>query len=231
MKDTIYTDIPFQLVADSLNGRKYSIRHKWTYGSEYKIRIDSASIHSIYGLWNNKLEQTLKVKLEDEYGQLAIRVSGIDTIPSFIELLDKSDKPIRKSKVKDGAALFRDLTPGTYYARIILDANNNGVWDTGDFSKGVQPEVVCYLPKPLEMKANFEHEENDPAWRVDISTLAKQKPLDITKQKPKDKEARRKLLEEREAKNNQNRESDRDRNNNQNNTRNNSFDNNTGTQY
>lgn len=216
LKDTIYTDIPFQLVADSLNGRKYSIRHKWTYGSEYKIRIDSASIHSIYGLWNNKLEQTLKVKREDEYGQLAIRVAGIDSIPSFIELLDKSDKPIRKSKVKDGAALFRDLTPGTYYARIILDANNNGVWDTGDYDKQLQPEMVCYCPKVFEIKAFFDHDEPEP-WYIDPSTLAKQKPMEITKQKPEEKEARRKKIEEREKKEN---ERTRSRNNNNTNTSN-----------
>lgn len=216
LKDTIYADIPFQLVADSLNGRKYSIRHKWTYGSEYKIRIDSASVHSIYGLWNNKLEQTFKVKREDEYGQLAIRVAGIDTIPSFIELLDKSDKPIRKSKVKHGAALFRDLTPGTYYARIILDANNNGVWDTGDYEKQLQPEMVCYSPKAYEIKAYFDHDEEEP-WFIDPSTLAKQKPMEITKQKPEEKEARRKKIEEREKKEN---ERTRNRNNNNTNTNN-----------
>lgn len=210
LKDTTFTDIPFQLTADSLNGRKYSIQHKWTYGSEYKIRIDSASIHSIYGLSNNKLEQTFKVKREDEYGQLAIRVAGVDTITSFIELLDKSDKPIRKSKVKDGAALFRDLNPGTYYARIILDANNNGVWDTGDYDKQLQPEMVCYSPKAYEIKAYFDLDEEP--WFIDLSTLGKQKPMEITKQKPEEKEARRKKIEERERKQNETNK-DRNRNN------------------
>lgn len=227
IKDSISTDIPFELLADSVNPRKFSIKHKWKYETEYRIRIDSAAIHSIYGLWNNKLDQKFKVKKEDEYGQQAIWVEGVDSIHSFIELLDKSDKPIRKARVIDNVAVFRDISPGTYYARITLDANNNGVWDTGDFSKGLQPETVCYLPKTLEIKANFEHEENSPPWNVDISTLAKQKPLDITKQKPKDKEARRKQLEEREAKNNKN----RDNNNNQNNTNSNNLNNSTGTRY
>lgn len=214
LKDTIYTDIPFQLIADSLNGRKYAIKHKWTYGNEYKLRIDSASIHSIYGLSNDKLEQTFKVKREDEYGQLAIRVAGVDTIPSFIELLDKSDKPVRKSKVKDGAALFRDLNPGTYYARIILDANNNGVWDTGDYEKQLQPEMVYYSPKAYEIKAYFDLDEDQP-WVIDPANLANQKPMEITKQKPEEKEARRKKIEERERKQN---ESNRDRNRNNTNT-------------
>ncbi|MCU6167972.1 hypothetical protein KWH76_24510, partial [Enterobacter roggenkampii] len=99
------------------------------------------------GLWNNKIDQKFKVKAEDQYGQLAIRVAGIDSIPSFMELLDKSDKPIRKTRVIDNIAVFRDLDPGSYYVRIVLDSNNNGIWDTGDFQKGLQPEMVCYSPK------------------------------------------------------------------------------------
>lgn len=216
LKDSIYNDIPVQLVPDSVNPRKYTIKHRWKYGEEFLIQIDSTAIHSIYGLWNDKLEQKFKVKDEDQYGQLAIWVAGVDTIHSFIELLDKSDKPIRKSIVKDKVAVFKDVTPGTYYARITLDTNNNGVWDTGDYSKNRQPEMVCYSPKTFEIKAFFEHDEQDP-WVIDPSTLANQKPLEITKQKPQEKESRKKQMEEKEnEQNKRNNSNNQDRNQNRN---------------
>lgn len=215
LKDSVYTKIPLELAVDSMNPRKYTIKHKWKYGEEFSIEIDSAAIHSIYGLWNDKLEQKFKVKEEDKYGQLAIWVAGVDTIPSFIELLDKSDKPIRKAVVKDGVAVFRDVTPGTYYARIILDASNNGVWDTGDFFENRQPEMVCYSPKAYEVKAYFEHEEQDP-WVIDPSTLANQKPMEITKQKPQEKESRKKQMEQRDEKQNQQNRRNNNQNGNQN---------------
>lgn len=202
LRDTVYHDIPFQLEADSVNPRKYTIRNKWGYNNEYRIQIDSASIYSIYGLWNNKIDQKFKVKAEDQYGQLAIRVAGIDSIPSFMELLDKSDKPIRKTRVIDNIAVFRDLDPGSYYVRIILDSNNNGIWDTGDFQKGLQPEMVCYSPKEYKIRA-FSEVYDDEAWVIDPATLGKQKPLEITKQKPQEKESRRKQLEEKEEQENQ----------------------------
>jgi uncharacterized protein (DUF2141 family) len=214
--DSVYNDIPFRLEVDSANPRKYSIRNKWTYGSEYRFCIDSAAIYSMYGLWNNKLEQKFKVKNEDQYGQLAIWVEGVDSIPSFMEILDKSDKPIRKSAVLDNVAVFKDIDPGTYYVRIVLDKNNNGIWDTGDYSKKLQPELVYYMGKPVEMKANFEIEENNPPWRIDITDPDSRKPLEITKQKPEDKEARRKKLEDKDAKN----QRDRNRDSNQQNSRN-----------
>lgn len=202
LRDTVYYDIPFQLEVDSVNPRKYTIRNKWGYNNEYRIQIDSASIYSIYGLWNNKIDQKFKVKAEDQYGQLAIRVAGIDSIPSFMELLDKSDKPIRKTRVIDNIAVFKDLDPGSYYVRIVLDSNNNGIWDTGDFQKGLQPEMVCYSPKEYKIRA-YSEVYDDEAWLIDPATLAKQKPLEITKQKPQEKESRRKQLEEKEEKENQ----------------------------
>ncbi|MBK5721086.1 Ig-like domain-containing protein [Dysgonomonas sp. Marseille-P4677] len=220
LKDSVYNDVPLILEVDSLNPRKYTIKNRWKYDEEFQLEIDSASIYSIYGLWNDRLEQKFKVKSEDQYGQLAIWVAGVDTITSFIELLDKSDKPIRKSKVKDRVAVFKDVAPGTYYARIILDENNNGMWDTGDYSQKKQPEMVCYSPKVFEIKAFFEHEEQDP-WVIDPSTLADQKPLEITKQKPAEKESRKKQMEEKEEKENQqnrrnNNSRDRDQNRNSN---------------
>ena len=116
--------------------------------------------------------------------------------------------------------MFRDLNPGSYYARIILDANNNGIWDTGDYEKGIQPEMVCYSPKAYELKAFFEVDDLEP-WVIDTTTLAKQKPLEITKQKPQEKEARRKQLEELERKQG---EQNRGRGNSNNNS-NNQYDN------
>jgi hypothetical protein len=55
--DSVSSPIPFTVTGDTLNPRKYSLRHKWEPGGKYSLAIDSAAIHSIYGLWNNKVEQ------------------------------------------------------------------------------------------------------------------------------------------------------------------------------
>jgi hypothetical protein len=201
MKDSVFSDIPFRLEPDSANPRLYTIRNKWGYGMEYRIQIDSASIHGIDGLWNDKIDSKFKVKTEDQYGQLAIRVAGTDSVPAFMELLNSSDKPVRRAKVIDNISVFRDLDPGTYYVRITLDANNNGMWDTGNYDKHLQPEMVYYSPKEYKIAAYAEIFD-DEAWVLDPSTLANQKPLVITKQKPQEKDSKRKQLEEKEAKEN-----------------------------
>lgn len=205
--DTLYRDAPYKLEKDSLNPRKFKVLRKWNYGEEFKISIDSAAVHSIYGIWNGKWEQTFKVKEKDQYSNLAIKVSGIDTsVPAFMELLDSSGKPIRKGRVIDHIALFRNVNPGKYFARLIIDKNGNNIWDTGDYKKKIQPEEVFYHPSSFEMKANWDHEE---VFEVDLQSL--DKPLDILKNKPQDKSAREKLLQEQDSERYESEKAERER--------------------
>lgn len=210
MVDSVYVDADFKLIQDQYNPRRYSIIHKWEYGGEYSLTADSASIFSYSGLWNNKIENKFKVKNSDEYGDLYIAIEGLENhTPAFVQLLDAADKVVRQEKVLyrksqgELAALFMRLIPGKYYARIIIDENNNGVWDTGDFYEKRQPEMVYYYNSFFDVKVNWQKSEQ---WTINAVTLDKQKPLEITKNKPQEKETRRKKLEEEEKKKNKERQ-------------------------
>lgn len=195
--DSTYKDIDFVLKKDTLNPRKYSLQHKWKQGSQYKFAIDSAAIYSYDGKWNNKFDAGFKVKTEDQYGIITFYLNNVpDSIPAFIEILDKSDKVVRKEKVKLPKTSIINLNPGLYYARIIIDTNGNGKWDAGDYEKNLQPEMVYYYDKSVDLKAYWEMEED---WDITQLPLDKQKPLDITKNKPKDQDKKKKDLERKEA--------------------------------
>ena len=146
------------------------------------MQVDSATIFSIYDKWNEPFSGEFKIKKEDEYGHLYINIVGVDTT-AYVELLNSSDTPIRKSKVKNGGALFMDLKPDKYYARLVVDLNGNGKWDTGNYAEKRQPEEVYYSPKKYEVMQNWRVEET---WNVKETPWAKQKPLEITKNKPKE---------------------------------------------
>jgi hypothetical protein len=103
--------------------------------------------------------------------------------PAFVELLDRSDRPVRKAIVENGEAEFRYVKPGEYYARIILDKNGNGLYDTGNYSEKRMPEEVRYYNELINLKANFNVRQE---WDIYALPLIKQKPLEITKNKPKE---------------------------------------------
>lgn len=175
--------VDFKFSQDSLDILKYHILRKWKYGESYQLSVDSAAITGIYGHWNNSLSSKFSIKSEDSYGHLYINIIGLDTVPAFVELLDSKDEAVRKSHVKKGGALFMDLKPDKYYARIILDKNGNGEWDTGNYEEKRQPEEVFYSPKYYSVMQNFQVEET---WNISGTPLTKQKPMDITKNKPKE---------------------------------------------
>lgn len=181
--DTIWNPTEFAFMRDSLNPMIYYLHKPFRYGEEYRLTVDSAAIHSYYGKWNNRLEDQLKIKNRDEYGFLYIEIIGCET-NAYVELLNKSGEPVRRAEVKDGGALFNNLLLDRYYARIILDENENGKWDTGEYETNRQPEKVYYYPEFFDIITK--NWESDESWDILKEPLYKQKPLDITKNKPKE---------------------------------------------
>lgn len=183
-EDTLWVEAPFMLVADSVLPRAYEILAEWEPEKEYQFVMDSMAVTGLYGLHTDKIKKELKVKRLDEYGTLLLNIQGADTY-SVVELLEGDGKVIRQQRVTpEHTADFYYLAPNKkYYVRLFKDRNRNGVWDTGEMEKGLQPEEVYYFPKSWEMKANFEFEEN---WNLQAVPLDKQKMDEIKKQKPEE---------------------------------------------
>ena len=182
--DTLWNEERFIFVSDSVIPRRYYILSDWKPGNEYRLRIDSTAIKSIYGLHTNKVENTVKIKTLVEYGTLYLNIKGVEG-NAIVQLLNSSDAVVREQKLKENNTCdFYFLQPNTkYYIRMYIDSNNNGKWDTGVYDKKIRPEEVYYFPKVWEMKANFEFEED---WDVKSVPLDRQKLDEIKKQKPEE---------------------------------------------
>ena len=185
--DTLWEDRKFPIARDTLNPRLFYVEHQWPYEQEYRISIDSAAIFSIYGKWNDSIGTQFKFNSEKEYGNLYVKITGSEG-PGFGELLDGSDKVVRKSILKDEELAFEDLKPGKYYLRYIEDINGNGEWDTGNYAGHRQPEKVYYFHDVFTISKYGSHEQD---WNIKQIPIEKQKPLDITKNKPVVKQPKR----------------------------------------
>lgn len=190
-QDTIWREIDnLEFSQDSTNLKLYNIFTNWTPGANYKFVVDTLAFTNIYGKGSDVFEQEFSLKKLNEYGTVLFNVTGFGSeYPAFIELLDESDKVKRIVNVKNGHASFYYLEPGKYAARLIVDWNNNGKWDTGDFENKLQPEPVYYYPQFIEFKANWTTNQD---WNVLDTPLPKQKLNDLKKQKPDDKKKKKK---------------------------------------
>lgn len=202
--DTLWQDVAFDFVHDSLDIKRYNVYAEWEPGESYALEVDSTAMHGLYGLFTDKIKKEFKAKKLEEYGQIFFNVQGADSL-AFVELLDAQDKVLRTVPLVDGKADFYFLNPGKYGARLINDTNGNGVWDTGNYAGKRQPEMVYYYPQVLDLKANFDLTQD---WNVLAKPLDKQKPEDMKKQKPD---------EDKKNKNKNNQNSQNSRNNSSNN--------------
>ena len=164
----------------------YMLYAEWEPERQYRFEADSAAFRSIMGNESKSLKQEFKIKGMEEYGSIFVNVILPDT-GVVVQLMNKSDKLVAEVRADStGRADFYYLKAAEYYMRCYIDRNGNNKWDTGNYAEGLQPEEVFYFPKPMNLKAQWDLEQD---WNVRSIDRSKQKPLAITKQKPDKKKS------------------------------------------
>jgi uncharacterized protein (DUF2141 family) len=165
---------------DSLQPMRLLTEMTWKPKTKYRVTIDSLAVTDIYGNHNRPFVQEVSTHAIEDYAALFFNIGDLGPDSAIVELLS-SDKPVRLEPVRNGVATFEYVTPGAYYARLFIDRNHNGRWDTGSVADTVQPEDVFYYSKKLNLKKNWDVEQQ---WNIYETPVDLQKPEDIKKNKP-----------------------------------------------
>ncbi len=196
--DTLWYRTPFVFRQDTLStGRRYQLLAEWKPGIEYSLELDSAAFTDIYGKSSRSYKQGFKVGSEEDYATLIFSLTGMADTAAVVQLLDQSDHVVKEAQVVGGTAELFYLKPGTYYARMFIDSNHNGIWDTGEYASQRQAETVYYYPEKLECKAKWDVTRT---WNPTARDICQQKPSAITKQKADQKKSVKRRNEERARK-------------------------------
>ncbi|MBR4186981.1 MAG: Ig-like domain-containing protein [Bacteroidaceae bacterium] len=180
-QDTLWIPEPFLFLPDR-DVKSYTLYAEWEQKRQYRFTIDSAAVVGAMGHVCKPIKNEFTVRGEEEYGSLFVHVLLPDTSHVVVQLLNKSDKCVAELPTgSDGRADFFFVKPGEYYLRCYLDSDQDRVWDTGDYARGLQPEMVYYFPKPIFIKAKWDVEQD---WAPLTIPRLGQKPMVITKQKP-----------------------------------------------
>lgn len=168
-----------------LSPRQYELLGEWRPDVEYSLEIDSLAFQDIYGLTNGKSKTGFKVKQNDAYGTLLITLSSMQGKRCVVQLLDQQGNPVKEAIAEDGRqAEFFYLAPKKYYLRLFIDDNHNGLWDTGDYDRQLQPELMYYYPKEIECREKW---DINLSWNPTERPANEQKPSAIVKQKAEQK--------------------------------------------
>ena len=195
--DTLWYRSPFVLRPKEGVNRTYELLGEWRPGIEYSLEIDTMAFTDIYGKTTAPFKQGFKVKTEDSYATLMFDITGMADTTVVVQLLNTSDAMVKETSTTNGRAEFYYIKPGTYYARMYVDSNKNGKWDTGDYAADRQAEITYYYPEKIECKEKW---DLTLTWNPMSRSLDRQKPLEITKQKPEKEKTIKRRNQERASK-------------------------------
>lgn len=196
VRDSNLYEEPYLLLPTPHKARSYTLYAEWQPDYKYAVAVDSAAITGVMGHTNRKVRTELRIRNLNEYGTLIANLLTKDTC-MVVQLLNGSDRVVTQQRVSSsGVAEFYFLSPDIYYMRCFVDINGNGKWDVGDYGQGLQPERVYYFPKPMNVRAGWDVEQE---WDVQGIPVMRQKPAELIKQKADKEKTPRERNKERDA--------------------------------
>ncbi|RAV27586.1 Ig-like domain-containing domain [Sinomicrobium soli] len=129
---------------------------------KYQLTLLPGAIEDFFGETNDTLGYNLSTRSPADYGNLRMILHNIESFPVIVQLTNEKGE-VQDEVFADEAQPHYDfdyLDPGKYLLRVIYDDNGNRRWDTGDYLEKRQPERVRHFPGELDIKANWEIEQD-----------------------------------------------------------------------
>lgn len=158
-EDTLFNAIAFERF-DSI-GLKYKMLYEFEPEGNYRILIPDSCFHGLNDTWNDTIILNFRVPAISDYGNLYVDIVIPDDEVFILQLLNSRGDVVRQKPMRQsGRYSFEYLPAGKFRLKAIHDRNRNGRWDTGDYLKGIQPERVYIFSKEIEVRANWDFEED-----------------------------------------------------------------------
>ncbi len=159
----LLTDTNYNVVAASYttDSNKLIIKTKWAEETDYRLILTKTAITDIADSSLTK-NDTLKFKTKAaaDYGNVQLRFKNLDITKKPVLQFVQNDEVKETFAIIGDTWSYKLFPPGEYEIRILYDENNNGKWDSGSYTKKLQPEKVVTLPKKFAVKENWENESD-----------------------------------------------------------------------
>ena len=150
-------EVPFNAYLDK-NYDQLALTFDPLPNDNYKIQFYPEAMIDFWGQTHDTLKYFVKTRPISDYGNIFLQILRDDKSPFILELVDLESKLIRRyDEINDlDYYEFKYLLPGNYLFRYIRDNNGNKRWDTGNYLKKIQPEMVYYSTDTIDLRANWD---------------------------------------------------------------------------
>jgi hypothetical protein len=150
------------LAVNAQNKQQVVLNFPWEANTDYKLVLPQKLIIDSLSNFLVKADTLrFKTKPESSYGSAILRINGFQEFEHPVLLLIQDQKVKFSYPITQNLLRIDLLPPGEYQLKLLIDANQNGHWDTGQFmGKKLQPELVRNLKLILNIKSNWDNEMN-----------------------------------------------------------------------
>lgn len=150
-----------QLLLKSESGKNNIIKEN----TNYSLFIPPGTFTDIFNLMNDTIKIDFKTRESKYYGSLKLKLNIPETKSNYIiQLIDEQGLIQREQNIKKSEELLYEfLHPKKYKLKIIVDENNNGKWDSGNYLQHTQAEKVIYNSELINVRSNWDLELD---WKV-----------------------------------------------------------------
>jgi len=128
--------------------------------TKYSIIIQDSCIYDWNGVTNEESLMRFSTKPLTDYGTFILNISLDKPQAIILQLLSLKDEILQQYLFStDTTIIYNYVNAGKYKLKVIFDSNDNGKWDMGNYLKNIQPEKVIYYKNEVEVRANWEIEE------------------------------------------------------------------------
>jgi len=156
-KDSL--SVEFSMKSYDSISNTYSLSFEKTEENKYNMTVFPGAFTDFFENTNDTLQYSLSTRKKDSYGNLRLSIFNA-VYPIIVQLTDKQGAVKYEQFATEQRPFdFLNISPGNYFIRVIFDSNGNKVYDTGNYLKKIQPEIVKHSEKQIdEVRAGWDLE-------------------------------------------------------------------------
>jgi hypothetical protein len=156
-KDSI--QIPSRLIADPTTKNLVSIKFPIELNSKYEVNILPDALKDYFGETNDSIKFDFKTKSKNEYGNLRLTLQNKPNHPFWLQMYNEKDELVDEKYTTLSYFEYNYLPSAKFYFKLLVDENENGHWDTGNFFERKQPEASYVYPTDIQTRLMWDIEE------------------------------------------------------------------------
>ena len=157
VSDSIQQDFTAQI--SEKNPFEVRIQSQFKEGKKYSLTVPKETVSSFYETIQKSYRFDFESDKTENYGTLVLTLENSPEQIFWLQLLSENGNVSYSKYGKESNLTFRSVKPGKYQIRILVDNNENGIWDSADFLAGEFAEDVYIFEKTVEIRPLWEIRE------------------------------------------------------------------------